>query len=320
MLIRKLVVVAVAGATLGLSMAAHAQGDARRPIRIIVPFAPGGPVDLGGRVIAPKMEERLKQPVIVENRPGGGAAIGAQAVSNAPADAQTLFLQTVAVMTPVMIKDFSIDVLKDFEPVAPVWNVSYFMFINSSLPVKNLNDFVAHARANAGKLNYAAGTVSTMLMMETVKARYGLSVVGIQYKGSAPSAVALAANEVQANFDVAGVLKPHVDSGKVRVLFTTARKRSAIYPDAPTAEELGVPDMQFALTGGLWAKAGAPRPVVDAIGKAVSETMALPDVVARFATIGWEVNTGTRDELVRSVRSEMDFLAKGAKTANYKPE
>ena len=90
MLIRKLVVAAVAGATLGLSMAAHAQGDARRPIRIIVPFAPGGPVDLGGRVIAPKMEERLKQPVIVENRPGGNAAIGAQAVSNAPADAQTL--------------------------------------------------------------------------------------------------------------------------------------------------------------------------------------------------------------------------------------
>ena len=310
----------VAGTTLGLSVAAHAQGDSRRPIRIIVPFAPGGPVDLGGRVIAPKMEERLKQPVIVENRPGGNAAIGAQAVSNAPADAQTLFLQTVAVMTPVMIKDFSIDVLKDFEPVAPVWNVSYFMFVNASLPAKNLNEFVAHARANAGKLNYAAGTVSTMLMMETVKSKYGLSVVGVQYKGSAPSAVALAANEVQANFDVAGVLKPHVDSGKVRVLFTTAKRRSAIYPDVPTAEEIGVPEMQFALTGGLWAKAGAPHAVVDAIGKAVSETMALPDVVARFATIGWDVNTGTRDDLVKSVRSEMDFLAKGAKTANYKPE
>ena len=324
MFTRKLILAAmatvVAGATFGLSVAAHAQGDARRTMRIIVPFAPGGPVDLGGRVIAPKMEERLKHPVIVENRPGANAAIGAQAAATAAADGSTLYMQSVAVMTPTMIKDFPLDILRDFEPVASVWNVSYYLFINAGLPAKTLPEFVAYAKANPGKLNYAAGTVSTMLLMETLKSKYGLDMVGIQYKGSAPSAVALAANEVQANFDVAGVLKPHLDSGKVRVLFNAGRKRSAVLPDAPTAAELGAPDLQFSLTGGLWTRAGAPRAVVDEVSKVVNEVMALPDVGQRFSTIGWEVNNGSREELSRSVRAEMEFIARAAKAMNYKPE
>ena len=134
------------------------------------------------------------------------------------------------------------------------------------------------------------------------------------------SAVALAANEVQANFDVAGVLKPHLDSGKVRVLFNAGRKRSAVLPDAPTAAELGAPDLQFSLTGGLWTRAGAPRAVVDEVSKVVNEVMALPDVGQRFSTIGWEVNNGSREELSRSVRAEMEFIARAAKAMNYKPE
>ena len=310
----------MACAGLMLSLAVQAQGDSRRPFRIIVGFAPGGPIDIGARVIAPKMEERLKQPVLVENRPGGNAVIAAAAAANAAPDGMTMFMQSVAVMTPVMIKDFPLDILRDMEPVAPVWSFSYYLFINSGLPARTLPEFVAYAKANPGKLNYAIGTSSAMLLMEALKAKYGLDIVGVQYKGSAPAAVALTANEVQATFDVAGILKPQVDAGKARVLFKGGRSRGTVFPDVPTAAEIGVPDQQFALTGGLWTRAGAPRPVVEQVSRVVGEVMALPDVAERYNTIGWDVSNNGREELLRSVRSQMDFLSRAAKLANYKPE
>lgn len=300
--------------------ATPAQEDARRTLRIIVPLTAGGPVDNGARLIAPQLEARLKQPVIVENRPGGGNAIGAQAVASAAADGLTQFFQVASTTTPVFIKDFALDFMRDFDPVAPVWTVSYVMFINASVPAKNLKEFIDYAKANPGKLNYAAGTASTMLAMEMLKSRVGINLVPIPYKGSAPALTALVANEVQAAFDVAGLHKQHVDGGKERALYAADRQRSQVFPAVPTAAELGYPDLEVVLTGGFWTRTGAPRATVGRINAAVNEILALPEMVERFKSAGWFVLRGTPDDLKQRTKGEMDFWVKAARTANFQPE
>ena len=291
-----------------------------RPLRIIVPLSPGGPVDIGARALAPHLESRLKQPIIIENRPGGGNSIGAQAVVAAPADGLTHFFQVASTTTPVFIKDFALDFLKDLEPVAPVWTVSFVMFIHSSVPAKNIREFIDYAKANPGKLNYAAGTASTMLAMEMLKTRAGINVVAIPYKGSAPALTALMANEVQAAFDVAGLHKPNVDAGRERALYATDKRRSVVFPDVPTAAEAGLPDMELLLTGGFWTRAGSPAAQVSRITAAVNEVLALPDIDDRYKKAGWFVKRGSPEDLRSAYRNEIEFWAKAAKIANYKPE
>ena len=297
---------------------AHAQDN--RPLRIIVPLAPGGPVDIGARALVPHLEPRLKQPIIIENRPGGGNSIGAQVVASAPADGLTHFFQVASTTTPVFVKDLALDFAKDFEPVAPVWTTSYVMFIHSSVPARNIREFIDYAKANPGKLNYAAGTASTMLSMEMLKNRAGIDVVGIPYKGSAPALTALLANEVQAAFDVAGLHKPYVDSGKERALFATDKQRSVVFPDVPTASEVGLPDMELLLTGGFWTRAGSPAAQINRINAAVNEVLAMPDIDDRYKKAGWFVKRGSPADLRNAYRYEADWWAKAAKLVNYKPE
>lgn len=299
---------------------AAAQEETRMPLRIIVPLSPGGSVDIGARLIAPHLETRLKLPAIVENRPGAGNAIGAQLVASAPADGLTHFFQVASTTTPVFVKGFALDFMRDFDPVAPVWTVSYVMFINASVTATSLKEFIDYARANPGKLNYAAGTASTMLAMEMLKTRVGINLVPIPYKGSAPALTALVANEVQAAFDVDGLHKQYVDGGKERALYAADRQRSLVFPDVPTAAELGYQDLEVVLTGGLWTRSGAPRAMVSRVNTAVNEILALPEVAERFRAAGWFVLRGTPDDLRQRTRGEMEFGVKAAKIANFQPE
>ena len=315
--LKALVLVLVYGLT---GVSAFAQDDSRRPLRVIVPLSPGGAVDVGARILAPHIEARLRQPVIVENRPGGNNAIGAQVVATAPADGLTLFFTAVGTTTPVFIKDFPLDFMRDFEPVAPVWKVAYMLFISSAVPAKNFREFVDYAKANPGKLNYGAASGSTMMAMEMLKARAGLDIVPVPYKGSAPALTALVANEIQAVFDVAGLHKQHVDAGRERAMYAADKQRNMVFPDVPTAEEYGLTDLEVLLTGGYWAKTGAPKSVVARINAAVNEVLGMQEVIDRFKAAGWVALKGTPEDLRQKVRAEMDFWAKAAKVANYKAE
>ena len=290
-----------------------------RPVRLIVGFAAGGSIDAGARVIAPLLEADLKQPVIVDNKPGGNGVVAVQSLMGAPADGNSLYMQSTSVTTRVFIKDFQVDVLRDFQPVAPLWTVSYFLVTSAALPGTTVAQFVDAVKARKG-LNYAAGTASGMLTMETLKWRTGIDLLQVPYKGSAPAAVALLANDVQATFDTIGVWKQHVDAGKVRILLYTGKERNAVMPNVPTAAEAGMPELQVALTGGLWARGGAPAAQVERLNAAVNRVVARADVRQKFADIGWGTIGGTPAELRNQVAAEMGFWERAAKLVNYKPE
>ena len=303
--------------TAGLPLA-HAQEG--KPIRIIVGFAAGGSIDAGARAIGPLLEAELKQPVIIDNRPGGNGAIAVQALLAAPADGNTLYMQSTSVTTRVFIKDFQYDVLRDMAPVAPLWTVSYFLFTTSAVPATNVREFIEYAKTRRGQLNYAASTASGMLAMESLKARGGIDLLSVPYKGSAPAALAMLSNDVQATFDTAGIYKQHIDAGKVRVLLYTGKERNAVLPDVPTAVEAGLPELQVALTGGLWTKAGAPAAQIERINAAVNKIVQRADVKKRFFDIGWGTIGGSAAELRTQVAAEMGFWERAAKLVNYKPE
>ena len=188
------------------------------------------------------------------------------------------------------------------------------------MPARDVGEFVRHLQSNPGKLNYGMPTSSSLLAMEMFKLRTRTEMVGVPYKGSAPTSIALLANEVQAAVDVAGVYKAHVDAGKVRPLLVTSSQRSPLYPSTPTADELGLPELTLNVMGGFWIRPGAPRPQVERLAAAVAEILALPETRARFTQIGWLVTPGSADTLRRNVAAEIDQWATAARAAGYKPE
>lgn len=292
----------------------------RKPITILVPFAPGGPVDTGARLVANKLTEKLGNPVVIDNRPGGNAIIAAQAALNAPADGHTLYIQSVSVISPVFIKGLKFEFDKEFEPVAPVWTTAYFLLASDQLPVKTLPQVIKAAKDAPGKWNYGFGTASSMLTMEMMKTLNGLDIVGVAYKGSAPTAMAMLSNDVQFSFDLPGPYKQFIDNGKVRAIAYTGGARSATLPDVPTVGELGAPELQITLTGGFWAKAGSPKDMITRIANATREALDDPEMAAKFTAFGWSVLKGTPEELRKTVNAEREFWAKAAKAAKYEPE
>lgn len=309
-----------AAALLSLACGAPAQAQDNKPIRLIVGFAAGGPIDTGARAIAPLLEADLKQPVIVDNKPGGGGTIAVQSLLGAPADGLSLYMQSTSVTSKVFIKDFQVEVLRDFQAVAPLWTVSYFLFANAAVPGATAREFIDSAKKQAGKLNYAASTASGMLTMETLKWRAAVDLLSVPYKGSAPAALAMLAGDVHASFDTLGIYKQHIDAGKVRALLYTGKERNAQAPNVPTAAEAGLPELTVALTGGLWAKAGSPQATADRINAALNRIVVRDDIKKRFADIGWGTLGGTAAELRAQVAAEMGFWERAAKLVNYKPE
>ncbi len=304
-------------AALALALPLAAQSQDKKVITIVVPFAAGGPIDTGARLIATHLATKLGQPVVVDNKPGGSALIAARAVTNAPADGNTLFMQSVSTLSPVFIKDLQFDVLKEMEPVVPVWSYSNYLFVNTK---GDLKTFVADAKRAPGKMNYGYATASGLLMMEMFKNASGIDVTAIPYKGSAPTSLAMLSGEVQATMDPLGQYKQHVDTGKVRPILFTGSARSAVFPDVPTAREAGFPKLDISITGGFWTRAGAPQDTVRRIATATTEILGQPEVREKFATFGWSVNQGTAADLLKSTRAERTFWENAARIAKYTPE
>ena len=301
---------------------ASAQDYPVKPIRLIVPFPPGGGNDTVARAIAQQMGPALGQPVVIDNRPGAGGSVGADAVAKAPADGYTLFLAGVGshAVNPNLHSKLPYDAIRDFAPITLVASAPSVLVVNAGVPARSIAEFTAYARANPGKLNYASNGngSAAQLAAAMYESMAGVRMVHVPYKGIAPALQDLLGGEVQLMFGTIVALVPHVQAGKLRALAVTSRKRSALLPDVPTLAESGLPDYQAGSWYGILAPAGTPRPIVERLHAEIVKAVRAPEVSKRLAAEGAEVIGSTPEEFGAHIKAEIARVASVVRASGIK--
>ena len=302
----------------------HAQSYPSKPIRIIVPVATGGIADYYSRVIGAKLTEAWGQPVLVENRPGGGGNIGSDIVAKSPADGYTMVMGFVGshAVNPFLIKNMPYDPQRDFVPVAMAIEAEGMLAVHPSTPVRTVADLIALARAQPGKLSYASGGVGTSshLAGELFKSMTGTDIVHIPYKGNAPAITDLIGGQTQLTFATMPTVIPHVRAGKLRGVAVIGSTRSAAAPELPTIAEAGVPGFSVNNWIGLFAPAGTPAEIVRKVNAEVMRIMRLPEVTRRMEVEGERFTPNSPEEFAQFVRSEVAKWGKVVKDAGLKAD
>jgi len=290
----------------GFTGAARAQGYPNKPIRIIVPYAAGGFSDQATRAIADALAHDLGQPVLIENRGGGGGRIGADAIAHMVPDGYNLLLTTNGTHTYMAVteKDLSYDPIKDFTPISEIASYGLLMVINPAVPATNLQEFIAYAKKNPGKLSYASSGPGSGLHFagEVFKAMAGVDMVHVPYKGSGPGLIDVLANNCQLIF--AGEAKPYVDAGRLRLLGTTSAARDPRFPNMPTIGEAGLPGYDLTYWIGFFGPPGLPAEVRNRLSPAVTNILRDPALKKRFAEMGLVTVGSTPEQLVEQIRAE----------------
>src|SRR5215210_1786828 len=307
----------VATLALTLSQAAFGQAPAypAKPIRLILPFPPGGPTDIAGRAIAQKLAEQMKQPVISDNRPGATSNLGLELAAKAPPDGYTIVLTPPSIsLSPTMYKKLNYDAARDLQPLTLVANMYYVMAVHNSVPAKNLNEFIALAKRSPGKLNFSSSGLGAgnHLATELLKSMYGLSMVHIPYKGNVAGLLACSTGEVDFGTFALAPTIPIVKAKRVRPLAALTEKRLGVLSEVPTAREQGV-DLVSVQWYGILTPAGTPRPIVDRLVSELHKAVNSPDVKDKLAASGIDTVTSTPDQLRELIRSETALFAKVVK-------
>ncbi len=309
-----------AGAALLFATAtAFAQGFPTKAVTLLVPFAPGGGSDTVARTIQAKLAEKLGQPVLVENRTGASGAIATAAVAKAPPDGHTLFLSwDTHAINPVIMKDLPYDTFKDFVPVTLLARLPLVMGVWSGLPANTMAEFIALAKRQPGKLNYASvgAASSNRLYSEYMHSLAGIELAHIPYKGGGPSIQAMLTGEVAYSLLSFASQKGYFQSGRLKAFAVTGAKRMADLPDVPTLIESGFPGMEVYGWIGIFAPAGTPEAVVARLNRDFIATIQDADVAKRLAAAGVDAVGSTPAELDRWVRSEYDKWSKFVKSSN----
>lgn len=318
---RGLVLAATGAALAGTSpWPALAQGPyPDKPVRIVVPFGAGGS-DTLARALGEKLSTQLKQPVLVENKPGAAALIGSEYVAAEPADGYTILFLGGGSLTPVLIKGLKFNLLKSMRPVVCVARGGMTLMVPGTLPVNNFREFVDYAKKNPGKTNFSYTAGSILLAAEMLKSRVGFDAVAIPYKGSTQVATALVAGEIQMGIDVPLFYVGMIKEGRIKALAHGASERSPSLPDVPTLAEVGVPDLTFAFSFGFWAPAATPEPIVNRLNAAFNEVLKDPDIRNRLAQAGVVPVGGAPEVHARQVAAEQQMWAQAASQIGYKPE
>jgi tripartite-type tricarboxylate transporter receptor subunit TctC len=298
----------------------HAAADEypSRPIHLVVPFPPGGPLDIQARIVAQTMQARLKSPVVVENRPGANQMIAANAVAGAKPDGYTLIYFVPALVSSVFLKQPPWDVQKAFTPIGSVWVGPLLFATNNQTPGKTLADFVAHAKANPGKLFYANTTGATHVATELFGRVAGVEMTKIDYKGTVESITGLIRNDVQAVFGGAQNLLGHMRAGRLRALAVAGDSRLPGAPDVPTFAELGYPQVKSSITTLVMAPAGTPPAVVAKLAPLVKEAVETDAMKANLLDSGVPLSVEP-DRLPRFIADEIAFWSQAAKLTRYLP-
>ena len=301
---------------------AAAQTYPAKPIRILVGFQPGGAVDISARVIAQKLGETIGQSVIVENRPGASGNIAADLTAKAAPDGYTLFMANTTVATPSLFVKLPYDIARDLAPVSLIAIGPSVLVVHPSVPVRNVKELVALARAKPKALIYGSGGLGniTHLEMELLASMAGLQMMHVPYKGGAPSITGLLSGEVHLLFASIPSILSQVRTNRVRALGVSTAKRNGALPDVPTLSEAGVPGYDAASWYGLFAPAGVQRGTLEILAKELVRIMALPDVRTKFQADGFEPVGSTPEEFDGFVRAEIAKWAKAIKAAKIQPE
>lgn len=292
-----------------VSPASAQQAYPVKPIRLVVPFAAGGPTDVIARLVAERMTAELAQPVVVENRPGAGTILGAEMVAKAPKDGYTLLLGTTSTFAtnPHLYRNLSYSI-GDFVPIALLGKTDWVLTVNNNLPIRTIPEFVEFARARPGVLNYGMMGVGSSSQFVGKMLESGLSIrmTDIPYKGSGPALADLMGGQVQVYVDAISTSMPLHRAGKVRVIGVMAEKRAAIAPDIPTFAEAGFPEVIAQSWYGLFAPSGTPRSVVDRLHVAVQTSLRHSDLAARLTSDGVAIEAGTPDRFAAMIRTDSE--------------
>jgi len=318
-----------AAAALALALTAFAAGSAlaqawpAKPLRLIVPFPPGGPTDLVGRAAADILREDLGQPVIVDNRPGGNGTVGVGVLAKSAPDGYTIGLTAITLATAPHLGPVPFDSLNDFSPISNLVSMTPLIVANPALPASTFTEFVAYARANPGKLSYGTPGVATVphLAAEMLQSAAGIKLVHVPYKGAAQQIQDLLAGATLVDFQSSLVLAlPQVKAGKLKPIAVLTPKRSPLLPDVPTVVESGYPGITAAPWFGLGGPAGLPRDAVARMNAALVKGMQSKDITDRFNAIGATVHTSTPEEFAAYIRAEYARWGEVIRKAGIKPE
>ena len=304
---------------------AYAQSYPSKPIRLVVPYPPGGPLDIMARAIGQKLTEAWSQPVVVDNRAGAGGNIGADLVAKGPADGYTLLMGAVAThaINPTLYAKIPYDPVRDFTPVALVAQVPNILVVNPSVPAKSVKELIALARARPGYLNFGSGSTGSTghLAGELFKTMAGVQMVHIPYKGGAPAMADLLAGQVQLMFDNLANALPNVKAGRLRALAVTTLARSPAMPDLPTMAESGLPGFDLTTWFGLMVPAGTPPEIVAKLNAEIVRALNAKDMRERLEKMGAEPPANnTPEHFAAFVRAEAAKYAKVVKDSGAKVE
>jgi tripartite-type tricarboxylate transporter receptor subunit TctC len=313
MMARRVVTLALALALVAAAVAftaagaCSAQSYPTRPIRVIVPYTAGSPNDVVVRLLAQRLEPKLGQPLVIDNRPGGGTAIGTKAAANAEPDGYTLlFSSSSLVIEPTLNKAVAYDPQKDFAPIAPVATTVWVLGITPRLPARTIAELVAWSKQNRGQVNFgfAQGTAS-QLVGDRFKVLTGADILDVPYKGGAAAVPDFLGGRIQMLLPTPATSLPLIRDGKMRALAITSATRSADLPDVPTFAELGLLDLTLAFWAGMLAPAGTPPEIVRRLNAAINECLAAPETKAAMARLGFDPMTGSPQEFAAFIAAEI---------------
>ncbi len=301
-----------------------ASGYPAKPIKIIVPFPAGGATDILTRVVAEKLSARIGQAIVVDNKPGAGANIGADAAAKSPADGYTLLMGSVAshAISVSYYKTLAYDFRRDLAPISMVGTVPSVLVVTTSIPAKTVPELIAYAKANPGKLNFASSGTGALIHLtgEMFKQMAGIDMVHVPYKGTALFLPDLIDGRISMSLDSLPPHLPHIRSGKLRALGVTSSKRSPLLPDVPTIAEAALPGFEAIAPYALFAPTGTPPEIIAYLNREVNAVLAQPETRDKLAEQGIDASGSTPDALAATVRTEIAKWAKVIKDGNIKPE
>jgi tripartite-type tricarboxylate transporter receptor subunit TctC len=293
-----------------------------KPIRLIVPFPPGGAAELGARIYAQPLGQALGQTVLIETKPGADGAIAAEATMKAAPDGYTLFYATNTAFSwvPAVRKNPPYDPVADFTPVSLIGQFGFFIFSHPSVPAKNMAELLAHIRANPGKLNYGSGNSTSMVSTAQLVQQEKLDVVHIPYKGDGPLSVDLLGGRVHFAIATPGTAAPQVKEGKLRVLATLLPSRSSLLPEAPTMAEAGLRGLSITPWGGVFGPRNMPKEIAARLSRELAVVLKRSDVRQAFEKLAFEPRSSTPEELAAFVKEQGEIWRRAVTEAGIKPE
>ena len=309
---------------IAIDFAAIADTYPSKPVKLVVPYAPGGPNDIVARLLAQKLQESLGGQWVVENLPGGGSTIGTGSAANAPADGYTLLVANQdLIIQPIIRAKVPYDAFTSFTPLSTLVMSPETITVHPSVPANSVKELIALLKANPGKYSYASpgyGTMPHIAFTWLLKLENGIDITHVPFQGAAPAMQSVLSGQTPVFHMVLPVVSPHIKAGAIRPLAVTDTKRSPLLPDVPTIGEAGYPGHELGFWMGLYTGAGTPKAVTDVLQAQVARIVALPDVKERIATMGFTPATSTSEQLAAHMKAETDKWSKVIREADIKIE